>query len=85
MGLLVVLFPLITFVYVGTGGNNQPATAISRGLTELNGSSSQTSKSDTSTLESLAVSLAIAVAGFIFLRRRRPQSERHYTFGQLPY
>lgn len=84
VGLLLVLVPLITLLSAGTEDHYQPAAVLSRGIQKLDGSSTQRSKSDTSTLESLAVSCAIAVAGFMFFRRRRPRSERRYVFGQWP-
>jgi hypothetical protein len=85
VGLLLVLVPLITLLSVGTEDHYQPAAVLSRGIQKLDGSGSQKSKSYNSTLESLAVSWAIAVAGFMVIRRRRPRSERHYMLGQWPY
>jgi uncharacterized BrkB/YihY/UPF0761 family membrane protein len=83
VGLLLVLVPLITLVSVGT--ENQRTGSLSGSLRELDSSSSGRSKSDISTLESLALSFTIAVVGFMLLWRRRPRSERRWVFGQWPY
>lgn len=77
VGLLLILVPLITLASVKAENH----IAI---LESLDGSSSDKSKSGTSEVESLALSFVIAVVAFMFLRRRRPQSE-HTVLGQRPY
>jgi hypothetical protein len=84
MGLLLVLVPLITLVGVRAGDHYGLPQLLSQRLEQLDGSSSEKSKSDTSEVESLALSFIIAVVAFMFLRRRRPRGE-YGGFGQLPY
>jgi hypothetical protein len=84
LGMLLVLLPLVTLVGTGTENHHTLPALFSNTLKGLEGSSSDRSKSEAPELEGLAVSFAIAVFAFMFLRRRRPQSERH-MFGQLPY
>jgi hypothetical protein len=83
LGLLLMLFPLITLMSVGAKDHHDLNTMLSERLMELEGSSSDR-KSSPSEAETLSLSFIIALAAFMFLRRRRPQVGRR-VIGQLPY
>jgi hypothetical protein len=83
LGLLLVLFPLITLTSIRAEDHHELNAMLSEKLKELDGSSSDR-KSSSSDVETLALSVIIALAAFMFLRRRRPQVGRR-VIGQLPY
>ena len=85
VGLLLVLVPLMVLVGLGTEDHREPTGLLPQSFAELDGSGSQRSKSDTDFLEGLSLSFAIAVVGFMLVRRRRPESERRPMVGQWPY
>jgi branched-subunit amino acid ABC-type transport system permease component len=84
LGLVLVLAPLITLIATGTEDHYQLPSLFSQRLKELDGSSSEGSKSSTPDVESLALSFVIAFIALMFFRRRRPSGERR-SFGPLPY
>jgi len=82
-GSLLVLLPIVTMIGVGAKSHNALSGVFSEGQAARKGYSEQ-SQPSTSDIESLALSFAIALFAFMFLRRRRPQREQ-VPFGRLPY
>jgi hypothetical protein len=84
VGLLLVLLPLVTLIGVEAKSHGVFSPVFSESEAVHGGSNSKQSEPSTSDVEGLALSFAIAVFAFMFLRRRRPQHER-IPFGRLPY
>jgi hypothetical protein len=84
VGLLLVLLPLVTIIGVEAESHLGLPRAFSENQAGSAGPRSKQSGPSTSEVESLALSFAIAVLAFMFLRRRTPRHERIF-FGQVPY